>query len=94
MHNHHEHATVPKRQLPYLTGIILNTAFIIAEMIFAHYAHSTALFADALHSVSDVASLILAWPPSLFLGYERQQRTPMVGIMQPFWLVLSMPSSY
>ena len=55
MHNHHEHATVPKRQLPYLTGIILNTAFIIAEMIFAHYAHSTALFADALHSVSDVA---------------------------------------
>lgn len=68
MHNHHEHATVPKRQLPYLTGIILNTAFIIAEMIFAHYAHSTALFADALHSVSDVASLILAWAAVVVFG--------------------------
>ena len=68
MHNHHEHAGVPKRQLPYLTGIILNSLFIIAEMIFAYYANSTALFADALHSISDVASLILAWAAVAVFG--------------------------
>jgi cobalt-zinc-cadmium efflux system protein len=68
MHNHHEHAGVPKKQLPYLIGIILNSIFIIAEMIFAYYADSTALFADALHSISDVASLILAWAAVAVFG--------------------------
>ena len=82
MHNHHEHAAVPKRQVPYLTGIILNTAFIIAEMIFAHYAHSTALFADALHSISDVASLILAAAVAVFGFRGPRILTRMVGIMQ------------
>jgi cobalt-zinc-cadmium efflux system protein len=73
----HHHATPAKemnRQAPYLMGIGLNLAFIIGEMIFAKLAGSTALFADALHSISDVASLILSWLAVLVFGLKPTRR--------------------
>ncbi|RYE30715.1 MAG: cation transporter [Sphingobacteriaceae bacterium] len=60
-HNHHDHA--PK--LTHLTrafviGIILNTVFVVAEVIAGLYTHSLSLLTDAGHNLSDVASLALA----------------------------------
>jgi cobalt-zinc-cadmium efflux system protein len=62
-HSHHHHDHAPK--LTHLTrafviGIILNTAFVIAEVIGGLYTHSLSLLTDAGHNLSDVASLALA----------------------------------
>jgi len=60
-HHHHDHA--PK--LTHLTrafviGIILNAAFVVAEVVGGFYTHSLSLLTDAGHNLSDVASLALA----------------------------------
>ena len=73
-HEHHHHEFEQNKQVLYLIGIGLNLAFIIGEMIFAKLAGSTALFADALHSVSDVASLILSWLAVLVFGLKATRR--------------------
>lgn len=73
-HEHHHHEFEQNKQVPYLIGIGLNLAFIIGEMIFAKLAGSTALFADALHSVSDVTSLILSWLAVLVFGLKATRR--------------------
>ncbi len=39
----------------------LNTAFVIAELIFGYAANSLALISDAIHNLSDVIALLLAW---------------------------------
>ena len=39
----------------------LNTAFVIAEVVFGIRAHSLALTADAGHNLGDVLGLLLAW---------------------------------
>jgi len=41
-------------------GIILNTAFVLAEVVGGFYTHSLSLLTDAGHNLSDVASLALA----------------------------------
>lgn len=73
MAHDHTHNSTPA-QTPYLIGAGLNTAFIIGEMIFAKIAHSSALFADALHSVSDVASLCLAWAAVAVFGIKASSK--------------------
>lgn len=45
----------------FLIGIGLNTAFVIAEVIYGTLAKSLALVADAGHNASDVLGLLLAW---------------------------------
>jgi cobalt-zinc-cadmium efflux system protein len=47
----------------------LNTAFILAEVVFGLRAHSLALLADAGHNLSDVLGLGLAWG-ALLLGQQ------------------------
>ena len=42
-------------------GAALNTAFVIAELIFGYTANSLALISDAVHNLSDVIALLLAW---------------------------------
>ncbi len=43
-----------------MIGIILNTAFVLAEVVGGFYTHSLSLLTDAGHNLSDVASLALA----------------------------------
>jgi cobalt-zinc-cadmium efflux system protein len=62
-HSHHHHDHAPK--LTHLTrafviGIILNAAFVIAEVVAGLHTHSLSLLTDAGHNLSDVASLALA----------------------------------
>src|SRR5690349_12066967 len=67
-HSHHTHAHshghLPSRQnfgRSFAIATALNTAFMIAEVIFGFYANSLALLADAGHNFSDVVGLLLAW---------------------------------
>lgn len=46
-------------------GIALNTAFVAIEAFYGWRINSLALLADALHNLSDVAGLVLAWGAAL-----------------------------
>ncbi len=60
-HHHHDHAPkITHLTRAFVIGIILNTAFVIAEVIGGFYTHSLSLLTDAGHNLSDVASLALA----------------------------------
>jgi cobalt-zinc-cadmium efflux system protein len=60
-HGHsHNHAPADFGRA-FLIGIGLNTAFVIAEVVYGTLAKSLALVADAGHNASDVLGLLLAW---------------------------------
>lgn len=62
-HNHnHGHSHAPANYgFAFGFGIILNTIFIIVEIVYGILGDSLALLADAGHNVSDVLGLIIAW---------------------------------
>ena len=51
-------------------GVLLNTAFIAAEVVFGLLSDSLTLLADAGHNLSDVMGLLIAW------GALTQRRSP------------------
>jgi cobalt-zinc-cadmium efflux system protein len=59
-------------------GASLNTAFVIAELGFGYTANSLALISDALHNLSDVFSLLLAWGAA-WLAARRPTETHTYG---------------
>jgi cobalt-zinc-cadmium efflux system protein len=62
-HGHHHHDHTPKidsLNTAFIVGIILNSAFVIAEVIAGLYSGSLSLLTDAGHNLSDVAGLALA----------------------------------
>jgi cobalt-zinc-cadmium efflux system protein len=87
-HDHHDHAHdhshghVGHSHAPdhfgfaFAAGVALNTAFVIAELVFGYAANSLALISDAVHNFSDVISLLLAWA-ALWLARKQptQQHT-------------------
>src|SRR5690349_17016655 len=67
-HGHgHSHGHAGQSHAPdnfgwaFAIGATLNTAFVIAELIFGYAANSLALISDAVHNLSDVIALLLAW---------------------------------
>ena len=61
-HGHAGHSHAPDSfGLAFAIGATLNTAFVIAELIFGYAANSLALISDAIHNLSDVIALLLAW---------------------------------
>lgn len=62
-HHHHHHDHAPKLDhlnAAFIWGIILNSAFVIIEVVAGLLTHSLSLLTDAGHNLSDVASLALA----------------------------------
>jgi cobalt-zinc-cadmium efflux system protein len=61
-HGHAGHSHAPDNfGWAFAIGAALNTAFVIAELIFGYAANSLALISDAVHNLSDVIALLLAW---------------------------------
>lgn len=61
-HGHAGHSHVPDNfGAAFAIGAALNTAFVLAELIFGYAANSLALISDAVHNLSDVVALLLAW---------------------------------
>lgn len=63
-HSHHEHGhihTPPNSNAAFAIGVVLNLAFVIAEVVYGLAAHSLALLSDAGHNLSDVFGLLIAW---------------------------------
>lgn len=60
-HDHgHDHAPADFGRA-FLIGILLNSGFIILEVVFGLFSNSLALLSDAGHNLSDVLGLVLAW---------------------------------
>src|SRR6201994_4318624 len=62
-HHHHHHDHTPKLDhlnTAFIVGIILNSAFVVLEVVFGLWSHSLSLLTDAGHNLSDVAGLALA----------------------------------
>lgn len=51
-------------------GVVLNLAYVIAQIVFGIVAHSLALLADAGHNFGDVLGLLVAWC-AIYLGRTR-----------------------
>lgn len=76
-HGHVGHSHAPDHfGFAFAAGVTLNTAFVVAELIFGYAANSLALVSDAVHNFSDVISLLLAWA-ALWLARKQptQQHT-------------------
>jgi len=66
-HSHHHHGGGHHHHAPanmgraFAIGVILNTAFVAAEVAAGLWTGSLSLLADAGHNLSDVLALLLAW---------------------------------
>ena len=58
----------------FFIGILLNTGFIVAEIIYGLHANSLALLADAGHNVSDVLGLFMAWGAVILAKHKPSAR--------------------
>jgi len=70
-HHHHGHGERQSFGNAFAIGILLNTVFVIAEVLIGFRVDSMALVADGVHNFADVISLVLAW-----VGYWFQSRKP------------------
>jgi cobalt-zinc-cadmium efflux system protein len=68
-HSHHQQIDFGRA---FALGVLLNTGFIVAEVIFGLFSHSLSLLADAGHNLGDVLGLLMAWAA---LGLERRSPT-------------------
>ncbi len=59
-HHGHHHHEVTNVNTAFIIGIILNTAFVVAEVIVGFSTSSLALISDAGHNATDVFSLLLS----------------------------------
>src|SRR3981081_11452 len=70
-HGHAGHSHAPDNfGFAFAIGAALNTAFVIAELIFGYAANSLALISDAVHNLSDVVALLLAWGAAWLAGRQ------------------------
>ena len=68
-HDHAGHSHAPDNfGFAFAIGAALNTGFVIAELGFGYAANSLALVSDAVHNLSDVFALLLAWGAAWLAG--------------------------
>ena len=68
-HDHAGHSHAPDNfGFAFAIGATLNTGFVIAELAFGYAANSLALVSDAVHNLSDVFALLLAWGAAWLAG--------------------------
>ena len=97
-HHGHGHSHAPADfGKAFLIGIILNTLFILAEVVYGLAAHSLSLLADAGHNLSDVLGLFMAWgatalakqPPSARYTYGLRGASIMAALGNAVFLLVA-----
>jgi len=78
-HGHVGHSHAPDNfGFAFAVGAGLNAAFVVAELVFGYAANSLALISDAVHNLSDVMALLLAWGGA-WLSQKRPTETHTYG---------------
>jgi cobalt-zinc-cadmium efflux system protein len=73
-HNHNhgiENITADEITRSFMFGIVLNAVYVVVELWYGLRVHSTALLSDAVHNISDISGLLLA-----FAAFRLQQIKP------------------
>src|SRR6266699_5444173 len=79
VHDHASHSHAPDHfGAAFAAGALLNAAFVVAELGFGYAANSLALISDAVHNLSDVIALLLAWG-GIWLAGKRPTETHTYG---------------
>lgn len=73
MSHNHDHAPASFNHA-FAIGIILNIIFVAIEAFYGWRVNSLALLADAVHNLSDVAGLVLAWGGALAIKLRPNAR--------------------
>ena len=74
-HDHAGHSHAPDNfGWAFAIGASLNAAFVVAELVFGYAANSLALISDAVHNLSDVIALLLAWGAAWLAQKQPTQR--------------------
>ncbi len=75
-HHHHHHHTplVVTLNLSFALAVLLNSGFVLVEVIYAFIAHSMSLLSDAVHNFADVLGLLMSWGASLLVKRRSTQR--------------------
>jgi len=74
-HGHAGHSHAPATfGLAFAIGVALNTGLVGAELVFGYIANSLALISDAIHNLSDVLALLLAWGAAWLSGRRPTQQ--------------------
>ena len=75
-HSHgHGHSHAPASYgRAFAIGVVLNTAFVVVEVVYGLLSGSMALVADAGHNLSDVLSLLIAWGASVMTARPASSR--------------------
>lgn len=64
-HHDHSHSHAPASfGAAFLAGVMLNSGFVLAEVVYGLLSNSVALLADAGHNLGDVLGLLVAWVAS------------------------------
>lgn len=66
---------VPPMKKAFLIAIVANAFFVVIQMFIARLADSTSLFADAIHNLGDVLSLVLAWTANYLMQKKPTSRS-------------------
>lgn len=86
-HDHAGHSHAPDSfGFAFAVGSSLNAAFVLAELVFGYAANSLALVSDAVHNLSDVMALLLAWG-AVWLAQKRPTDTHTYGYRRASILV-------
>lgn len=73
MHDHvHPHS--PNYNKQFAIAVFVNFLFSLIEAVYAIFAHSMSLLADAGHNLGDVTGLLLAWGANGLLSYNASER--------------------
>ncbi|HYK13019.1 MAG TPA: cation diffusion facilitator family transporter [Burkholderiales bacterium] len=95
-HSHGGDARGARLGRAFAAGIALNVAFVIVEVVLGLMANSLALVADAMHNLSDVVGLVLAWgasalalrPPSARFTYGFRGSTILAALANAMLLLV------
>jgi cobalt-zinc-cadmium efflux system protein len=72
MHDHFpSYTTESNLHIRFAAAFILNAVLTLIQMIYAWEAASVSLLSDAIHNLSDILGLLMAWGAHLLLQYTR-----------------------
>src|SRR5579883_5557 len=73
--HHHGHHHAPRSlNMAFAIAVLLTSAYIIVEIVYAFLANSTSLLADAVHNFGDALGLVLAWVANWLLSFPPRKR--------------------
>ncbi|MES2998810.1 MAG: cation diffusion facilitator family transporter [Pseudomonadota bacterium] len=73
-HSHHPTPFAVTLNISFALAVLLNSGFVLVEVIYAFIAHSMSLLSDAVHNFADVLGLLMSWGATILAKRRSTQR--------------------